>query len=238
MEHSSIGARSRATWLFVLGLSFGLASFAAPAAAQTTVSDTGFRAQRVADDTLLHAGRWEAGFSLAATYAYARITPESGQSVAQHNVYLVPSVVGGYMVTDWLELRLTLGVQYLRTATEGGADQDIFSGVATVQALGQADFGLGVGGYVGIGLGGYYGWRNQPGTMAGTSFRFTNGGGVGQALVGLLVQPGASMMFRGGLRLDASYGGEWPDNAGLGLTSASAVNVNVLAELSLTWRFG
>lgn len=208
------------------------------AAAQTTVSGTGFREQRVTDDTLLRAGRWEAGFSLAATYSYAHIAPEGGAASSQHDLYLVPTVVGGYMLLDWLELRLALGVQYVRTATEGGPDQDLFSGVGTIQALAQADFGLGVGGYVGIGLGGYYGWRNQPGPSAGVDYRFTHGGGVGQVLVGLLVQPGASMMLRGGLRLDASYGSEWPDNTSLGLMSASAVDVNVLAELSLTWRFG
>jgi hypothetical protein len=213
---------------------------AVPASAQVTrVRGGEFRRQEVRDETLLRAGRMEAGFVLAASYAYNRVSPEGVDAVSQHTVYLVPAVMGGYMVLDWLEVRATLGLQYIGTSVEAQDTQDDFSGVLTVQALAQADFGLGVGGYVGLGAGGYYGWRNAPvpGTP-GVSYRYDHGGGVGQAMLGLIVQPGASLMFRGGLRLDLLFGGEWPADDSLGLSSAGTFNANVVADLSISWRFG
>ncbi|HJL17907.1 MAG TPA: hypothetical protein RMH99_19740 [Sandaracinaceae bacterium LLY-WYZ-13_1] len=230
---------SDGTWRWLAwALAASTLAMASAANAQVTrVRGGDFRRHEVRDDTLLRQGRMEAGFSLAGSWATSHVTRADGTTDQQHSVYAIPSVVGGYMVLDWLEVRATLGLQYVGSGIGGDASQDHFSGVLTVQGLAQADFGLGVGGYLGLGLGGYYGWRNQPTEMAGVRYGFQHAGGVGQVLAGLLVQPGASLMFRGGLRLDLLYGAEWPSNDALGLEGSSAFNAHLMAELSIGWRF-
>ncbi|MBZ0117704.1 MAG: hypothetical protein K8H88_11950 [Sandaracinaceae bacterium] len=220
--------------LVILSLSL---LFVSPALAQTRVRESGFREREVVDDSLLRQGRMEAGLSLAGSWSMNSVRLDTGETQSQHSLYAVPSLVGGYMVLDWLELRATLGLQYIGSGIGGGREQNNFAGVLTVQALAQVDFGLGVGGYAGLGLGGYYGWRSQPTATPGVKAAFGSAGGIGQVLVGLLVQPGASLMFRGGLRLDALLGAEWPDNPGLGLTGADTFNAVVVAELTVSWRF-
>ncbi|MCA9609060.1 MAG: hypothetical protein KC619_25840 [Myxococcales bacterium] len=214
-----------------------MAGVAPQAEAQTTrVRGGEFRQREVRDDTLLRQGRMEAGFSLAGSWIMSSVR-RGTETVSQHTVYAVPALVGGYMVLDWLEVRATLGLQYVGTGVGEETGQNDFSGVLTIQALAQADFGLGVGGYAGLGLGGYYGFRNQPSGMPGVAYRFDHAGGVGQVLAGLLVQPGASLMFRGGVRLDLLYGSEWPASDTLGLESSNPFNASVVAELSIAWRF-
>jgi hypothetical protein len=202
----------------------GLSS--APAIAQTRLVNSEFRESTVVDESLLRAGRIELGFTAAGAWAF------NDTGTAQHTAYVAPALVGGYMATDWLEVRLTLGGLYVGSGIGEEESQDDFSGTLTVQALAQADFGLGVGGYFGLGLGGYYGFANRP-ADGGVRLRSDHAGGVGQALIGVFLQPGAALMMRGGARLDLLYGAEWPENGG---ATRSAFNAALMAELGISWR--
>jgi hypothetical protein len=203
----------------------------------TQYSGTSFRQAQVVDDTLLRAGRVELGVALAGMWNHSSVTPTGMATVSQNTIYAAPGIVGGYMVLDWLEVRGLLEFQYVGTSIDGRATQDTLAGAAAVQGLAQMDFGLGIGGYGGLGLGGYFGHRNDPSPTPGVSYGFTSYGGLGQVLVGLLVQPGAHLMMRGGLRLDLLFGSESPDNGTLGLTGRFAFNANLMAELTIAWRF-
>jgi hypothetical protein len=223
----------RQSLLLVLSL---VSAFAAPAAAQTSYQSTGFRQTEVVDDTFLREGRIEIGFTLAGMWAHSDVE-RAGASASQNTVYLAPGLIGGIMVLDWLEVRALLELKYIGTSIDGASTQDTLAGALAIQGVGHYDLGLGIAFYGGIGAGGYYGHRNEPSPTAGVNFGFASYGGLAQALVGLLVQPGAHLMMRGGLRFDFLFGSETPDNASLGLDSAFAMNAIVLAELSLAWRF-
>lgn len=209
----------------------------APASAQTSVQQTGFRQARVVDDTLLRAGRVELGVSLAGMWANNQVTVQSGPALSQNTLYLAPGLLVGVMVLDWLELRALVELQYIGTSIDGQATQDTLSGALAVQGLGHYELGLGIAFYGGLGLGGYYGHRNEPSGVTGVNYGFSTYGGLGQALVGLLLQPGAHLMMRGGVRFDFLFGSESPDSASLGLDSRFAFNSIVIAELTLGWRF-
>lgn len=214
--------------------------FAAGAGAQQRVTGGQFRQHTVVDDTLLRRGRMEISLNFAGAYSSATVTTEAGDSISQKNSYFNPALIGGYMLTDNIELRVSLGLQYVGSSIgDGEFSQQTISGVLTLQGLYQREFVLGLAGYGGLGAGGYYGWRNVPAPSNPTlNARFNNVGGVGQALVGLLMQPGARLMLRGGMRLDLLFGSESPADESLGLESQSTFNIQVLAELNIGWRFG
>ena len=221
-----------------------LAAAAGPGAggavAQQRVTGGQFRQQTVVDDTLLRRGRIEISLNFAGAYSSNTVTAEDGTSSTQKNSYLNPALIGGYMLTDNIELRLSIGAQYLGSSIEGGdLSQQTLSGVLTLQGLYQRDFVLGLAGYVGIGGGGYYGYRNVPSPdMPSLNARFNNVGGVGQVMLGLLMQPGARLMLRGGMRVDLLFGSETPADETLMLPSQSTFNIQVIAEMALGWRFG
>lgn len=221
-------------------LAVALLCVAAPATAQTRVTGGEFRRHTVEDTTLLRRGRIELSLNFAAMYSSNSVTPEGGEAITQKNSYFNPALIAGYMLTDNIELRLSLGAQYIGSSIDGGDfSQETFSGVGTVQALYQRDFVLGLAGYVGLGGGGYFGWRNVPSlTNPGLNVRFNNVGGLGQALIGLLVQPSARLMLRGGVRFDMLFGSETAQDESLMLPAQGTFNVLFLAELSIGWRFG
>jgi hypothetical protein len=208
-----------------------------PVSAQTSYQSTGFRHSHVVDETFLSAGRVEIGFTAAGMWAHTSLDAEGGGTLSQNTLYLAPGLVGGIMVADWFEVRALVELKYIGTSIDGETNQDTLAGAVAAQGLFHYDLGLGLAFYGGIGLGGYYGHRNEPSGTVGVNYGFTTYGGLTQALLGLLVQPGAHLMMRGGLRLDFLFGSESPDNSGLGLSSAFAMNTIVLAELSLGWRF-
>ena len=61
----------------------------------------------------------------------------------------------------------------------------------------------------GLGVGGFYSTRSAD-AGGGLDVRLTGAGFHGQVPFGLLVQPGASLFLRGGIRLDFLYGSESP----------------------------
>ncbi|MEM9190809.1 MAG: hypothetical protein AAGF12_16615 [Myxococcota bacterium] len=224
--------------ILVLGLTVAQSN---PAEAQNTrVVGGQFRQQTVVDDTLLRQGRFELALNFAGAYSQNTISQESGESSTQKNTYANPALIVGYMLTDHIELRLSLGLQYLASSVnDGDTSQTTFAGVAAVQGLYQRDFVLGLAGYAGIGLGGYYGFRNVPSeTMVGFNEERTQLGGLAQLLLGLMVQPSARLLLRGGFRLDLLFGTDRPSDDTSMMESSSAFNIQVLAEFSIGWRFG
>ena len=229
----------------ILLFAFALCGSAGSASAQTRVSGGQFRQHTVVDDTLLRKGRMELALSLAAMYSSNTVSISgTDESSTQKNTYVNPALIVGYMVTDAIEVRLSLGGQYLGSSISNGElSQSALSGVAAVQGLYQRDFVNGLAGYAGVGAGGYYGYRNVPSPdNASLNLRFNHVGGLGQALVGLMMQPSARLLLRGGMRLDMLFGSESPADDDLASTmgvgdSHSTFNVQVLAELSIGWRF-
>ncbi|MEM9075364.1 MAG: hypothetical protein AAGE52_43105 [Myxococcota bacterium] len=204
-------------------------------AQRTTVRGGEFRNQTVVDDTLNRKGRFELALNLAGAMSFGSVTPDGGERVSQSNLYLTASLVGGIMVHDNIELRLTAGTQYIAQST--GEDQSIRSPafVGAIQALYQRDLVLGLGIYVGLGAGGFYGTRNEE-VAAGLARSFTSVGGLAQALLGLMMMPGPRLVLRGGVRADFLIGSESPDD-GAGADS-SFFTTQVLFDVSLGLRFG
>lgn len=90
--------------------------------------------------------------------------------------------------------------------------------------------------YVGLGAGGFYSTRSEP-AGGGLNVRVTAGGFHGQLPFGLLVQPGASLFLRGGIRLDLLAGKESPEAAVAGVNGGTFFNFLMNAELSVGFRF-
>lgn len=214
-----------------------LASLASAASAQTTVRSTGFREEVIEDESLLRAGRWEASLTLSGGWSYSTISLDD-RTETQNAVYVTPALVVGTMLTDALEVRLALGALYLRTgAGSESLAQDQVSGLASVQGLYHVPLVLGMALYGGIGLGGYYGVADRP-VGGAIRHRFVHGGFLGQAMVGLLVQPGSSMFLRGGLRTDFLVGSESAEDPTVRSGSAFSFNFLLNAELVIGFRFG
>ncbi|MCB9595849.1 MAG: hypothetical protein H6719_24220 [Sandaracinaceae bacterium] len=191
----------------------------------------------VRDETLNIAGRGEFSINLPGSLAYNQITPDGGMRQDQFQLYFVPALVGGVMVTDFLELRLQAGLQWLRTETGGVASQQTVAFQGAIQALFQTDFMTGMGGYAGVGLGGIVGNR-EAGVGAGASIDYIQYGGVAQVLLGVMLMPGPIFMMRGGFRLDILFGREEAQTTLPGFINADFLNVLGAFELSAGWRFG
>jgi hypothetical protein len=222
---------------FLLALLFLLpAALPDPVSAQTTVRETGFRREVVRDESLLRAGRWELGLTLSGGWAYSSVTAMD-RTVGQSSVYATPSLVAGYMLSDALEVRLALGMLYLRTSAGDAAVQDQLSGAFAVQGLYHLPIVLGMAFYGGIGLGGYYGFQDRPAPGELVRNRFVTSGFLGQLMAGLLVQPGTSLFLRGGLRADLLFGSESAESPALAMQSLFAFNFLLNAELAIGFRF-
>ncbi len=205
-------------------------------AQQTRVTGGQFRDHTVVDDTLDRAGRIELALNVAGAMSFGSVTPDGGTSQSQTNIYVTPSLVGGYMLTDNIELRLSLGAQYLGQSVGDQTSITNVAGVAALQGLYQRDLILGLAIYGGLGAGGFYGSRTEDATM-GLELRYTSVGGLGQLLLGLLMMPGPRLLLRGGLRADFLFGSDSPNVAGMGV-SRSFFTAQILFEVALGLRFG
>ena len=208
------------------------------AAAQTSVQGGQFRQQRVVDDTLNRKGRWELGLNVAGAMSFGSSTPDGGDSISQSNLYLTASAVVGYMLLDNFELRLAAGLQYVGQSVGDDASISSPGFVGALQALYQRDLVLGLAIYAGVGVGGFYGSRTIEAGM-GLERRFTTVGGVGQALLGLLMMPGPRLILRGGLRADFLFGSESPeDDMGGTIPDSSFFTTQILFDVAIGLRFG
>ncbi len=205
--------------------------------AQTSVRGGSFRRQVVEDDTLNRQGRWELALNFAGAMSFGSTTPDGGESTSQSNLYVTGSLVAGYMVLDNLELRLSAGAQYI--AQSFGEDASISNPgfVGALQALYQKDLVLGLAIYAGLGAGGFYGSRTEE-IAGGLERRFINTGGLGQALLGLLVMPGPRLILRGGIRADFLFGSDSPeDDMGGAIPNSSFFTAQILFDVTLGLRF-
>ena len=192
---------------------------------------------QIRDETLNIAGRGEFSINLPGSLAFNEISPDGGTTQEQFQLYFVPGLVGGFMATDFLEIRLQAGLQWLRTEVGGTATQQVLAFQGALQALFQADFIPGLGGYAGVGIGAIVGER-RAGIGAGATIDYLQYGGLAQALIGVMLMPGPIFMMRGGFRLDILFGREEAQTSIPGFIDASFVNVLGAFELSAGWRFG
>lgn len=214
-------------------------SSAGRAAAQTNVTDGGFRRQTIVDESLNIRGRIELGLNVAGAMSFGSTTPDGGTSVSQSNVYVSPALVGGYMLTDNIELRLSLGAQLISQSVGDAASLTNTGFVGAVQALYQRDLILGMALYAGVGGGGFYGSRTAAAASApGLEERFTNAGGLGQLMFGLLMMPGPRLLLRGGLRADFLFGSETPNDSASAVPKTSFFTTQILFDVALGLRFG
>ncbi|MFK7989976.1 MAG: hypothetical protein AB8I08_28410 [Sandaracinaceae bacterium] len=206
---------------------------AAPASAQTRVDGTRFRERTVRDDTLLEAGRFSLFVGATGGWAYGSVSSDVA-SRSQNTVFSLPSIGVGYMLTDALQLRAAVNGIVIFSGIDGAQAQETYGVGGTLQGLYHLAIVHGMAFYAGLGVGGYYSTRFEP-TALGMSARVSGGGFHAQLPFGLLVQPGASLFIRGGVRLDFLVGQESSEVAGV----ASATNLNFLtnAELSVGFRF-
>ena len=207
----------------------------------TGVSGGEFRREQVHDTTLLQSGRWELGLNLAGVFVSSSTTPEGGETLSQTTFYGNPGLYVGRMFTDSIQVRLV--ASYLRILTQqsiGDMDatvtQDSHSFLGGLQGIYHYPLPLGFAFYAGLGGLVQFGVTNRPvemmpGILAANS---TLGFG-GQALMGLLSQPGPRLTMRAGLRFDALFGSEKPEAEGV--ESFSSVNLQLLLEFAISMRF-
>lgn len=221
---------------FIILLTLTFSSIPAGAFAQTTVRDTGFRRENVVDDTLNRKGRFELSLNVAGAISFGSNSPEVGDSTSESNLYVTASGVVGYMVLDYLELRLSVGLQYIALSAED--DSIARPGfVGTVQALYQKDLVLGLAVYGGVGGGGFYGSRTVS-AGAGLEQRYSSVGGIAQALFGLLMMPGPRLLLRGGIRADFLFGSESLNAvAGAMSPTTSFFTTQIMFDVTLGVRF-
>lgn len=214
-----------------------LASALAPqASAQTRVSGSDFRTRTIRDETLLRAGRFSLFVSATGGWAYGSVSPDGGGGRSQNSVFSLPSLGGGYMITDAFQIRLSVNGIFIYSGIDGANSQETYGVGGTVQALYHIPVVHGMAFYVGAGVGGFYSYRTEP-VGGGLRIAVTGGGFHGQLPFGLLVQPGASLFLRGGIRLDFLYGVESPSATGMGVTGGSFLNFLTNAELAVGFRF-
>lgn len=219
-----------------LGLTLLLLSISLPAAAQTRVSGSDFRTRTMRDETLLRAGRFSGFVSATGGWAYGYVSPDVGDGRSQNTVFSLPSIGVGYMITDALQLRFAINGVFLFAGIDGAQSQETYGVGGAAQVLYHVPIVHGMALYVGVGAGGFYSYRTEP-VGGGLNVAVTGGGFQGQLPFGLLVQPGASLFLRGGLRLDFLYGVESPSAGGMGVSGGSFLNFLTNAELSVGFRF-
>lgn len=219
-----------------LGLSAAVLVFASTVSAQTRVVGDDFRTQVVRDETLLEAGRISAFVSATGGWAYGSVSPDSGGSTSQNTVFSLPSIGAGYMITDALQVRLSVNGIFIYSGIDGAQSQALYGVGGTVQGLYHIPIVHGMALYAGLGLGGFYSTRSAP-AGSGLEVRINGGGFQGQVPIGLLVQPGASLFLRGGIRFDVLVGTESPSSSAGGVSGGSFLNFLTNAELSVGFRF-
>ena len=189
--------------LIVIGL-LGMSGSSLAQSVTTEVTDTGFRTQELVDDTLLDRGRMELGVNLAGAFTAAGAKDDAWAQLSR--TYANPDIRLGYMLTDRVQLRGAIGYQHRSAQASGQVLERSHSVTETAQVLYHHPLPLGLAWYVGAGVGGYQGVSDRPTSESGVLERSNAFGAVGQGLTGLLVQPGALLTLRGGLRAEGSVG--------------------------------
>ncbi len=156
------------------------------------------------DETLLQKGRWEAVANLAGVVVTSTVTPAVGPSVEQSTSYLNPGIALGRMLTDTVETRLLASYLQIDTSTGGNVSQNSKGVLVGVQGLWHKPLALAFAFYAGGGGLFFYGSTRRPVDAGATVANSTLGLGV-QGLAGLLMQPGARLTMRLGLRVDLLF---------------------------------
>lgn len=223
---------------FSIALLIASAALAAPATthAQTRVSGSDFRTRTVRDETLLQSGRFSLFVGATGGWAFGSVMPDNADSRSQNTVFSIPSLGAGYMITDALQVRLSVNGLFIYAGIDGARSQETYGVGATVQGIYHVPIVHGMALYVGVGAGGFYSYRTEP-AGAGLSVALSGGGFQAQLPFGLLIQPGSSLFLRGGIRLDFLYGVESPSTAMAGVAGGSFINLLTNAELSVGFRF-
>lgn len=208
----------------------------APAAAraQTYYSGGGFRRVNVEDDTLLRRGRFEAGLNLAGMFTHSAARAADGTSVTQQTLSMNPGLYGGYMVLDRLELRAVASYLGIITSTGEQTTQNTHSGQLAVQGLYHVPIFGAYALYGGLGVAGFYGITSRQASPTTYAHNATYGGG-GQVLAGLLMQPGARLNFRIGIRFDALFGVERAADPSMFMNQTTQ-NYQAQAEFAISFR--
>lgn len=211
-------------------------SFVPSASAQTRVSGGDFRVREVRDESLLRAGRFSVFVSATGGWAYGSTSSESGADRSQNTVFSLPSLGAGYMITDALQVRLSVNGILIFSGVDGAESQETYGVGATVQGLYHFELVHGMAFYAGLGAGGFYSTRAED-AGGGLEVRLSGGGFQAQLPFGLLVQPGASLFLRGGIRFDFLVGSESPQASVPGVDGGAFLNFLTNAELSVGLRF-
>jgi hypothetical protein len=215
-----------------------LLALSSSAYAQTRVSGNDFRTREVRDETLLNKGRFSLFLSATGGWAYGLATPDGAiEGGSQNTIFSLPSIGAGYMLTDALQMRLSINGIFVYSEVGGIQTQGTYGFGGTIQALYHIAIVHGMALYLGVGAGGYYSSRSQLVPMSGGLTNTLSGYGFhGQLPLGLLVQPGSSLFLRGGIRLDMLAGSESPAVEGMGAIGGSTLNFFSNAELALGFR--
>ena len=218
-----------------------LMSLPAGLAAQQKVRDGTFREEEIEDNTLLEAGRMEAGIILAGSWSSDSGTAEGGETLTQTPWYGLAGAHFGYMITDNFEARLQGGVMKLATVNNDTVLQQTFAPQATAQGLYHLSFQYGTGLYMGAGLGSFFAGNTdrQTTTAGGESIVVENAtnGFIAQGLLGFFAQPGPAFTIRFGPRFDFLAGKEVP-SGGTNQPARTATNFKLIGMLEMSFRFG
>jgi hypothetical protein len=220
------------------GATFALFVAAAPAVshAQAYNGTNGeFRQTEIRDDTLLRRRRVEIGVNVAGVFTLNRARASDGTMQSQMTFYLNPGAYFGYMVTDRIQLRLLGSYLGIMTSNDGDAGQNSHSFLGGLQAFYHYPLPLGFAFYGGIGALGYYGGTRRT-ILMGTRISNRTYGGGGQVMFGLLIQPGRALTMRAGLRFDALFGAERPNDPSVGGPDQSTQNYQAMLEAAISFR--
>ncbi len=221
--------------LAMMGFLCSMAASSA-AVAQTKVQDTGFRQNKVLDDTLLKRGRFEASVQSAGMWSRDKGTSADGTiDASASTLYLNPAATIGYMVLDRLQARLALGYLNVSSTNNDITVQNFGGFLGTLQALFHIPLKLGTAIYIGAGGGYFIGSTDRPGSLPSTTVSNPTSGLAGQGVLGLLLQPGPMVVLRGGLRFDALIGSE--SSADSLIPDIDSTNLKLMGEFSVGLRF-
>lgn len=223
-------------WLVVAVASLTLL-VADTATAQTRVQNSGFRENRIVDDTLLKSGRWEVGVQSAGMWSSDSGSSDDGSVEASAStLYINPSIAGGYMILDNLQGRINAGYLSVSSTNNDVSIQNFGGFLGTGQVLYHIPFRLGTALYLGAGGGYFIGSTDRPGTAEGSTISNPTSGFAGQGSIGLLLQPGPMLLLRGGLRFDALIASETSSDASI-MPNIDSTNLKMMGEFAVGLRF-
>lgn len=201
-----------------------------------SVQESGFRDNKVVDDTLLKKGRFELGLQSAGMWSSDSGSSDDGSvEVSASNLYLNPAATAGYMILDNLQGRLALGYLAISTTNNDVTVQNFGGFLGTLQATYHVPLRLGTALYLGAGGGWFVGSTSRPATEPNASVSNPTSGFAGQGALGLLLQPGPMLLLRGGLRFDALIATETSSVSNV--PDISSTNLKMMGEFAIGLRF-